>query len=194
MLINKLLRAKKLFTISSGESIVDLISSTFNFGESGASAGVTVVSEDETMRPDLLSEKIYSSQDEWCTILKFNGISNPFSLDAGELLLAPPFKMVTKLIVPPKSVAEKGTEPAKKNESAVVKPKTAKDKQRLESLRTKTSEIVPPNVNLTGAKNVRVVDGQVILGGDMTQTSTTNTNQSINRTRVQDQLKNNTNF
>ena len=74
MLINKLLRAKKLFTISSGESIVDLISSTFNFGESSASAGITVVSEYETMRPDLLSEKIYSNQDEWCTILKFNGI------------------------------------------------------------------------------------------------------------------------
>ena len=54
MLINKLLRAKKLFTISSGESIVDLISSTFNFGESSASAGITVVSEYETMLPDIL--------------------------------------------------------------------------------------------------------------------------------------------
>ncbi|CAB4175546.1 hypothetical protein UFOVP1247_211 [uncultured Caudovirales phage] len=194
MLINKLLRAKKLFTISSGESIVDLISSTFNFGESSASAGITVVSEYETMRPDLLSEKIYSNQDEWCTILKFNGISNPFSLDAGEILLAPPFKSISKLIVPPKDVAEKGTEPAKKNESAVVKPKSVKDKQRLESLRTKTPEIVPPNVNLTGTKNVKVIDGQVILGGDMTQASTTNTNQSINRSRVQDQLKNNTTF
>jgi hypothetical protein len=36
------------------------------------------------------------------------------------------------------------------------------------------------------------VDGKVILGGDMTQTSTTNSNQSINRARIASQLKNNT--
>jgi len=76
----------------------------------------------------------------------------------------------------------------------VIKPKSAKDKQRLESLRTKAPEIVPPNVNLTGAQNVKVVNGRVILGGDMTQTSSTNTNQSSTRSRVQDQLKNSPNF
>ena len=194
MLISKLLRAKRLFTTSSGETIIDLISSTFTFGESSSTSGPVLVSEYEAMRPDLLSNRVYSTQDYWETILKFNGISNPFSLVQGEILLVPSYSMMEKMVRPPKEVKEKGTEPAKKNESAVIKPKSAKDKQRLESLRTKSPEIVPPNVNLTGAQNVKVVNGKVILGGDMTQTSSTNTNQSANRTRIQDQLKNSQNF
>jgi hypothetical protein len=194
MLVSKLLRVKKLFTTSTGESIIDLISSTFTFGENGSTSGPVLVSEYETMRPDLLSNRVYSTQDYWETILKFNGISNPFSLDQGEILLVPSYSIMEKMIKPPMEVKEKGTEPAKKNESAVIKPKSAKDKQRLESLRTKAPEIVPPNVNLTGAQNVKVVNGRVILGGDMTQTSSTNTNQSSTRSRVQDQLKNSPNF
>lgn len=194
MLVSKLLRVKKLFTTSSGESIIDLVSSTFTFGDNGATSGPVLISEYETMRPDLLSNRVYSTQDYWETILKFNGISNPFSLDQGEVLLVPAYSMMERMVRPPKEVKEKGTEPAKKNESAVIKPKSAKDKQRLESLRTKSPEIVPPNVNLTGAQNVKVVNGKVILGGDMTQTSTTNTNQSSTRSRVQDQLKNSPNF
>jgi hypothetical protein len=55
-------------------------------------------------------------------------------------------------------------------------------------------EVVPPNVNLSGVKNVKVVEGRVILGGDMTQTSATNTNQAAARSRIQDQLKNGNNF
>jgi len=194
MLISKLLRVKKLFTIDSGESIVDLISATFKFGENDVSAGPAVISEYEQMRPDLVSERLYSTQDNWEIILKFNGISNPFSLDIGEVILAPPYTDIQKMIIPPKLVVEKGTEPAKKNEDSTIKPKSTKDKQRLESLRSKVSEVLPPNINLTGAKNVKVVDGRVILGGDMTQTSSTATNQSSTRSRVQDQLKNTNNF
>ena len=194
MLVSKLLRVKKLFTIDSGESIVDLISATFKFGESGVSSGPAVISEYEQMRPDLVSERLYSTQDNWELLLKFNGISNPFSLDIGEVILVPPYTEIQKMIVPPKQIIEKGTEPAKKNEESTIKPKSTKDKQRLESLRSKVSEILPPNVNLTGAKNVKVVDGRVILGGDMTQTSSTVTNQSSTRSRVQDQLKNTNGF
>ena len=115
-------------------------------------------------------------------------------MDAGEVILAPPYNEMQKMIVPPILVVEKGTEPAKKNEEATIKPKSAKDKQRLDSIRSKVSEVLPPNVNLTGVKNVKVVDGRVILGGDMTQTSSTVTNQSSTRSRVQEQLRNTNNF
>lgn len=192
MLSSKLLKVKRIVTNVLGESMTDLISSTFKFGETSISAGPIVVSEYETMRPDLLAERVYSSQDSWDAVLKFNGISNPFSLNQGEILLIPASNELSKMVVPPKIVSEKGTEPAKKNEDAVIKPKTSKDKQRLDSIRTKVSEVVPPNVNLTGVQNVKVVNGRVILGGEMTQTSSTNTNQSSTRNRVQDQLKNKT--
>lgn len=194
MLTTKLLRVKKFFTNKFGESVVDLVSSTFSFGEATGPAGPVVISEFENMRPDLVSDRVLGSQEYWEALLKFNGISNPFSIEQGEIILVPGISEISKLIVPPKSILEKGTEPTKKNEEAVIRPKTAKDQQRLQSIRSKVSEVVPPNVNLSGAKNVKVVEGRVILGGDMTQTSATNTNQSSARSRVQDQLKNGNNF
>ena len=194
MLTTKLLRVKKVITNAFGESVLDLISSTFNFGEKIGPAGPVVISEFEIMRPDLVSNRVLGSQEYWESLLKFNGISNPFSIEQGEIILVPGVGDISKMIVPPKNVLEKGTEPAKKNEDALLKPKTAKDQQRLQSLRSKVSEVIPPNVNLSGVKNVKVVEGRVIFGGDMTQTSTTNTNQASNRSRVQDQLKNKNNF
>jgi hypothetical protein len=177
-----------------GESIIDLISATFKYSASPNSAGTIIVNEYEVMRPDLISDRIYSNYENWDVILKFNGISNPFSLDFGEVLLAPPFNEISTMVSPPINVVEKGKEPAKKNESKLITPKTPKDKQRLDSLRTKVSEVVPPNFNLTGSKNIKVVDGDVIFGGDMTQTSTTNANSTSTRARIKDQLKNNPNF
>lgn len=194
MLISKILRTKKLFSNINGESIIDMISATFKYSSSPVTSGTIFINEYEVMRPDLISERIYSTQENWDVLLKYNGISNPFSLDFGEMLLAPTFNSISTLIVPPTTVPEKGTDPAKKNESKLLTPKTTKDKQRLDSIRTKVTEVVPPNVNLTGAKNVQVINGEVIFGANMTQTSATNTNQSASRTRVQDQLKNNTKF
>lgn len=194
MLYSKLLKAKNLFTISTGESIIDLVRSTFNFGTSSSTMGPTAINEYEVMRPDLVSEKLYANQEYWDVLLKFNGISNPFSLDIGEILLAPSTNTLDKLIVPSKEVVEKGTEPAKKNEEALIKPKTMTDVNRLASIRKTATEVVPPNVNLTGAQNIKVVNGQVILGGDMTQTSSNNINQAAVRERIQNQLKNNTSF
>ena len=191
MLISKLLRAKRLFTISTGEQIVDLISSTFNFGETNTTMGPTIVNEDEIMRPDRLSEKLYSSQNYWDVILKFNGISNPFSLDFGEMLFAPSVGYLEKLVSPAKTIIDKGTEPAKKNESTVIKPKSKKDERMLDAIRTRVSEVLPPNVNQTGAKNVKVENGRVILGPDMTTANMSSSNQTINRARVQAQLQNN---
>jgi hypothetical protein len=195
MLLSKILTSKKIFTISTGEVILDLVSSTFRFGETRTSAGPVIVGTDEAMRPDLIADRIYSDQSKWDIVLKFNGISNPFSLEEGEILLAPPYKTIESSVGPAINVIEKGTEPAKRNESAVIAPKTNKDKKRLESLRTKVSEVVPPNVNLTGSKNVKVENGIITFGGDMTQPGgVANVNTTLSRARVQDQLRNTNNF
>jgi hypothetical protein len=193
MLRSKILTSKKIFTISTGEVILDLISSTFRFGEARTTAGPVIIGSEEVMRPDLVAERVYSDQSNWDAILKFNGISNPFSLNEGEVILAPPFKTIGSSVGPPKEVVEKGKDPAKKNEAALINPKTKKDKKRLESLRTKVSEVVPPNVNLTGAKNIKVENGVITFGGDMTQQGGV-ANTTLSRTRVQDQLRNTNNF
>lgn len=191
MLISKLLRTKKFETLESGERKVDLMSATYKFDMTGIGYGNLFVSEAEAMRPDLMSMRVYSAYDLWDVLLKYNGVSNPFSLNVGEILLIPNLSKTRQMIVSPKEVPEKGTEPQKKNEERLMNPKSAKDKLRLESLRTKVAEVVPPNVNLTGSQNVRVVDGRTVFGPDMTQGAVSTQNTTISRTRIQDQLRNN---
>lgn len=174
--------------------MVDLVSTTFKYPVLPTSAGTILVSEYENMRPDLVSDRIYATQDNWDVLLKYNGVSNPFSLESGETMVAPSFSLIGTMVTPPLQVLEKGTEPTKRNEDQLITPRTAKDTQRLASIRSKTSEVVPPNVNLTGTKNVESVNGEFIFGANMTQTSTASVNQSTTRTRVQSQLKNNTTF
>lgn len=194
MLISKLLRLKRTIANRTGETLIDLVSSTFKFTGIGSSAGPTFVDEYEVMRPDLLSNKVYGSTDYWEVLLKYNGVSNPFSLEEGEILIAPSFNSLERMIVSPVIVPEKGVEPTKNNESKIVTPSTNKDKKRIESLRTKVPEIVPPNVNLTGSQNVRVKDGRVIFGPDVTQADSSQQNESLSRSRVQDQLNNTNNL
>ena len=81
MLISKILRSKLQFIKSNGDTLIDLISSTFDFNKGGTSnAGLIRVSEDEIMRPDLISTRIYTESSKWDILLKYNGISNPFSI------------------------------------------------------------------------------------------------------------------
>jgi hypothetical protein len=194
MLISRLLRTKKFETLESGERKVDLVSATYKFDETGTGYGNVFVSEFEIMRPDIMSMRVYSDYELWDVILKYNGVSNPFSLNVGEIILVPTLSKTRQMIVAPKVVPEKGTEPQKKNEERLMNPKSNKDKKRLESIRTKVSEVVPPNVNLTGAQNVRVVDGKTIFGPDMTQGATSTQSTTITRNRIQDQLRNNGNI
>ena len=189
MLISKLFKAKGLFTKTNGDTVVDLISSTFNFGESFAPAeGYCVILEEEQMRPDLLANRVYGNQELWEALLKYNGVSNPFSLSVGTVLLTPPFKDLEKLISAPKQILEKGVELTNNTEDRLLQPKKLEDKKRLEALKNNVREVVPPNVNTKGDKNVKVRDGKVIFGEDVTTINKKNCPVPISRARLINQL------
>lgn len=189
MLLTKLLRVKKFFTKPNGDKIVDLVSATFDFEKAeGYSQGFVRVMEEETMRPDLLAVRLYSDQNLYESLLKYNGISNPFSLEANTILLTPQFKDLERMIVPPKNILEKGEQKRASNEEKLLAPKTVKDKKRLAALKDKVKEIVPPNVNIEGNQNVKVRNGRVIFGEDVTQANSENGPVTISRARLIQQL------
>jgi hypothetical protein len=189
MLITRLLKVKNFFTKPNGDVIVDLASATFDFEKTGgASAGFIRVQEEEAMRPDTISVRVYGDQQYYETLLKYNGISNPFSIAPGEILLSPSFKNLEQAIVAPKRIVEKGQEKLSNNEEKLISPKTVKDKKRLEALKDKVKELVPPNVNTEGNKNVKVRDGKVIFGEDVTSINKDNCPVPISRARLIQQL------
>jgi hypothetical protein len=195
MLISKLLSRKKRFTTAVGDIIDDLISSTFTYPERMSTLGPVRIKEDEAMRPDLLANRIYADNTLWDILLKFNGISNPFSLLPDEILFAPQMQIIMKSATNPKTVPEKGMEiDANANEKKLVKPRNNTDVKRLDALRKKVKELVPPNVNKTGVKNIVTRDGLVVLGGSMSQSSEANKSGSLSRSRVITNLNNTTNL
>ena len=189
MLLSKLLRAKRTFTKPNGDVVVDLISATFNFNGSVAPVeGYCQVLPDEQARPDLVANRVYGDQQLWEALLKYNGVSNPFSLEAGYILLTPPFKDLEKLISVPKQILEKGVEIVSKTEDRLLNPRTVEDKKRIEALKTNVRELVPPNVNKKGNQNVKIRDGKVIFGEDVTTVNKNNCPTPISRTRLISQL------
>lgn len=194
MILSKLLRVKRVFTKTNGEKIIDLISSTFKFNTDGSSLGPILVLPEEAMRPDRLAERVYGNSERWDALLKFNGVSNPFSLDSDTLLLAPADIVFNKMISPPRVIPEKGNDRGKTNSEATVKPKTKKDQKRLDSLKQRVKEITPPNVNMTGESNIKIVNGKVIFGSNISNNESLNKNNSLTRQRIESQIKNTTNF
>ncbi len=74
-----------------GNTIVDFIKPLFNKESTGVADYqiMRVDAEKYQMRPDLISMAMYGDIDEAEYILKFSGISNPFSLDKDDILKIP---------------------------------------------------------------------------------------------------------
>jgi hypothetical protein len=131
---------------------------------------------------------MYGEQRFYEALLKYNGISNPFAIERYDILLVPPYKNLEQMLVSPKEIIDIGSQQKESNEDKLLNPKTVKDKKRLEALKDKVKEIVPPNVNTKGNQNVKVKDGKVIFGEDVTQVNKENCPVPISRARLIQQL------
>lgn len=81
---------KPLFTRPDGIVVRDLSDSMFNLRNRNYVAyNVYRVPKDYVMRPDLISKVVYNNTLYAEMILKYNGISNPFSLNEGDYILIP---------------------------------------------------------------------------------------------------------
>lgn len=82
---------KPEITDPKGNTIVDFIKPLFNSESTGVADYqiMRVDTEKYQMRPDLISMAMYGDIDEAEYILKFSGISNPFSLDKDDILKIP---------------------------------------------------------------------------------------------------------
>ncbi len=81
---------KPLFTKTDGQVVRDLTQTMLdNAVTPGLSYTAFKVPLEYVMRPDLIAKAVYNSTQYTEIILKFNGISNPFSIDEGDLILVP---------------------------------------------------------------------------------------------------------
>lgn len=126
------------------------------FREDVLSIGEHIVDVREEGRPDLIALKYYGDHSLTDIILKFNGISNPFSLSFGDVIEIPTNQeRYLKFVKPSRNVGE-----TKKEQFVKERRLTQKDIKRLEFLQSiAEGEALPPNRLKTGQVNKNLEAG-----------------------------------
>ena len=193
MLFIETLTKKRYFTKPNGDTVIDLTMSSVNGNaDQPLEVNVVMVSDDLAMRPDLVAKSVYGDDSKLDYLLKYNGISNPFSLNVGDILIIPdPFKMSNVFIMPDADdTTEYSTEIKAFNTIAQQQPR---DNKRIELLKQKSlnKELLPPNVNQAGDTNIKYKNGKIIFGEDVTTINKENCPETLTRARIKEKLLNN---
>lgn len=124
-----------------------------------------IVDKDECARPDLIALQYYGNQSKLDMILKWNGISDPFSINEGDKLEIPsPGTNFFKLDRP----KEFENNPVKE-QFVDGKRLSKKDQRRLDALKKKygKNDLLPPNVIPVGKKNYEFVGNTIKMGAQV---------------------------
>jgi len=180
---------KPAFLKSDGNYVIDLIKSSINYLFYPDAKSVVIVTDDFQMRPDLIAGSTMGDPNKMDYILKFNGVSNPFSPIIGDVLVIPDDQqMATSFFTPESEESEQESE----LKVAATKPALAKDKLRLEYLKRKLDDanlpLLPPNINQPDAQNIKYKNGKIIFGEDVTNFNEDNCPVVLTRARVKERL------
>jgi hypothetical protein len=137
-----------------------------------------LVDETEEMRPDLISNLYYGTENYTDIICKYNSISNPFSLERNQLIKIP--IKPDSYFVKTDDIIDKGSIKASPN--LIVA--NQKDSTRLNYLRGLGTSLTQPNLNLPNDRNIRVQNGRVIFGADVTKVNKEDCPTPISRSNV----------
>lgn len=162
---------KQYFTKPNGDVVLDLIRRAVSFLGVRLNTGKAyVVSEETAMRPDLIANYFYQDQGFADLLLKYNGYSNPFSINTGDIIRIPSSNDLTKFGSIGNLAELTGTR--KKSSNLVLAPKTRKDKARLAYL-LKRGNVVSGNLakleSILKSGNFTGLNGQlanIIQGGN----------------------------
>ena len=129
------------------------------------------VTENEICRIDLISLEYYNDANFVDYILKFNGISNPFAIDAGDVLLIPNNISVATKFLPFKVINANEDKLSIRDQFINTKRLSQKDAKRIEYLQRKanlkingSSEVLPPNIRKSDdAPNIKIGNGRIVI-------------------------------
>lgn len=124
-----------------------------------------VVNDDESARPDLIALQYYGNQSMLDIILKWNGISNPFSITEGDVLEIPNYNVPYFKLERPKEFEDNPV----KQQFIDGKRLSKKDQRRLDALKKKYGKenLLPPNVIPVGKKNYEFVGTRIKMGAQV---------------------------
>lgn len=179
---------KPLFNKPNGEVIRDLTQSIFNLSNlGGISYTLYKIPRDFEMRADLISQAAYNNTAYTEYILKYNGISNPFTIKSNDIILIPNLEQATKQTQPITTFGEglntkkirdtyKYIDPTK----VPKKDKSVEQFNNREFKETNASNLssdsikpgaLPPNIAQEGETNITYRNGRVYFGEGIGQSA-----------------------
>jgi len=178
------------------EYIKDLTAQSVDFNTGGRMIikSTGIVSSDLVMRSDLIAKIYFRDSNKLDYLLKFNGISNPFSIDEGDIILIPDDDVMKAVFKPKRELDKVASKESLINKFFDPDRLSKKDAKRLEYLQVKSEALsngsktnLPPNFAEPGSKEIKVVDGNVIFGADVVKCNV-NTTDPISKARAKSKL------
>ena len=171
----------KPFIVKDGEKIIDMTYPSIRYNYDPYITGAVSMNEQLEMRPDLVSRAAYGTTDFWDFILKFNGISNPFSIDRNDIFLIPSLDDMREQLAP--SGAENTVADTVRNQyidvskKAKIDPKLAAVELKRREAQIKKAKGVgvasvnnlPPNIAEEGDREIIIKGGKVYFGPNISK-------------------------
>ena len=167
------LTSKPIAVNQFNENIIDLTSPSFIYKNDVTVISTGIVSDELEMRPDLVAKIYYGDISKLDFVLKFNGISNPFSLEMGTILLIGDLDEMKQNFSSESNVNQETNQVDIRAKFFDEKRLSKKDVKRLELIKKKSQEFsngasnLPPNMADMGSQEIKIQDGVVIFGGDV---------------------------
>jgi hypothetical protein len=184
--------------ITNGTPIIDLTAASLSFFNPLSVVSTAVTPSEMEMRPDLMALTYFGDDSKLDYICKFNGISNPFSLNGGDIvLIGDPTEFAATFISAPSTDQDSASTTTQDLRTSFFDPNrlTKKDAARLAYLQKKalstsapSTSNLPPNFSAPGATEIQVANGKIVFGGQVIATNKNNCPTTLTRAAVKAKL------
>jgi hypothetical protein len=204
------LRVKPSFSLpdptgaTNGVQIIDLTAASWRIDNPLTVINTAIVTNDFQMRPDLMALSYMQDDSKLDYICKFNGVSNPFAMNAGEIMLICDPENIEDAIVSNPNVDQASQSTATPDlRDSFFDPNrlSKKDAARLSFMQKKAASTahpsatnLPPVFSQPGAQEITVKNGKVVFGANVVATNKTNCPTTLTRAAVKAKLLQNSIF
>ena len=137
-----------------------------------------LVDNDTSMRIDLISNEMYGYIDPAEKVLKFNGISNPFSIDEGDILITFDLYSLGRNVRPVNNTAKDKEDVRRQYLTPEKKSKIDPQLQSFSKRDTSRKPVagpadnaLPPNYADFGDTEIQIRNGKIYMGPNVTKSS-----------------------
>lgn len=189
------LDSKPIIKKKDGTEITDLAAPSLNQDVTFTVLDYFMVRNNEQMRPDTIAQRYYGNIKNVEMLMKLNAVSNPFSIDEGDIMvIADPVTgrsaMINNAVVNRGDVRKQYFQPEKEGKPD-PKLKVFSQRQVVKPSKKKNGQALPPNYANPGDKELEIIGGKIVFGTNVSAGGTGTTDVPLEKQKFLDSLKNN---